>query len=349
MKQFSLILLFPILIFSACTDSKEDDCYVIDLEKSIPSIYYSQFADSVSYVTLDTKDTCIMSGIDRIYQVDDRFFVKDNQRAGVLLFDRKGYFLKQLNYYGNGAHEFTRIHSFSVDREAQQICIYDGNMGKILKYNYEGIYSGSVKVANIVRDFAVLGSNDYLFIMPSYRREIPYGVWCTDSLNRITKELLSHVPKDYEFEFLFTQYNHLSDRICYYDRNWDVLYEVDRDTAIVLSRFNLKQAFPAELKRKSEPSFQELQGHAMMANFSVSPIYRLFTYYTFGEHSFKWVLFTQGSQTPLVSDRLVNDIDSVQSSQESVFYLNDSTWCRMLDPSESDCNITLQLLHIKKR
>lgn len=349
MKLLSLIVLLPILLFSACADSKENDSYVIDLEKRIPSIYYSQFADSVSYVTLETKDTCIMSGIDRIYQVDDRFFVKDNQRAGILLFDRDGHFLNQLNYFGNGAHEFTRIHSFSVDRASQQVCIYDGNIGKILKYTYEGIYSGSAKISNIVRDFAVLGSNDYLFIMPSYRREMPYGVWRTDSLNRITKELLSDVPKDYEFEFLFTQYNRLSDRICYYDRNWDVLYEVDRDTAIVLSRFNLRQSFPAEVKRKSEPSFQELQGRAMMANFSVSPIYRLFTYYTFGAHSFTWVLFTNGSPTPLISDQLVNDLDSVQTSQESVFYLNDSTWCRMLDPSENDCNITLQLLHVKKR
>lgn len=39
----------------------------------------------------------------------------------------------------------------------------------------------------------------------------------------------------------------------------------------------------------------------------------------------------------------------IQLSQEYIFFLNDSTGRIMLEPSESDCNITLQLLHIKKQ
>ncbi len=51
--------------------------------------------------------------------------------------------------------------------------------------------------------------------------------------------------------------------------------------------------------------------------------------------------------TDSISYVTLNTNDSCVMS--GIFFLNDSTWCRMLDPSESDCNITLQLLHIKKK
>lgn len=337
-----------ILFFASCGRPVENDRYEIDLEKTVASIPYSLFVDSVSYITLNTNDSCIMSGVDRIYLADDLLFVKDSKNAGVLIFDLKGDLLEQINYYGNGANEFTSINAFAIDKYAKKVCIYDINTGKINRYTYDGLFSGSIKIDNIVRDFAIIGDARYLFIMPSYREGMPHGVWIADSLNHIRKELLSDVPQEYEFEFLFTQYNMSDDRLYYYDRNWDVLYKVNSDTAVVSRKFDIKQVLPEDVKKKSEPSFGELNGHAMMANFSISPDFLMLTYYSFEENPFKWVLIPKGSRTPIVSKRLKNDIDSIESSQEYIFFLNDSTWCRTLDPSESDCNITLQLLHIKE-
>lgn len=347
MKLFYLIFIIQIFFYISCNRTEKENLYEVNLENTTKSIPYSLFTDSISYITLNMNDSCIMSGIDKIYLSDNFLFVKDSKNAGVLIFDLKGNFLKQLNYYGNGVNEFTSINSFSIDKYSKRICIYDGNSGKINKYTYNGLFTGSIKIDNIIRDFVITKANHYLFIMPSYRKDMPYGVWIADSLNNKKKELLSNIPKEYEFEFIFTQYNVGENYIYYYDRNWDILYKINNDTATISYNFNIKQAIPADIKRKSEPSPSELNGHAMMANFSISPSFLMFTYYSFGENPFKWVLIPKGSKTPIISDRLENDIDHIQSSQEYIFFLNDSTWCRMLDPSESDCNITLQLLHIK--
>ncbi|EEY83483.1 hypothetical protein HMPREF0103_1724 [Bacteroides sp. 2_1_33B] len=347
MKLFYLIFITQLFFFISCDKSKEENFYEIDLESTTESIHYSLFTDSVSYITLNTNDSCIMSGIDRIYLSGNFLFVKDNKKAGILVFDLNGNFLTQINYYGNGANEFTSINSFSIDKYAKRICIYDGNTGKINRYTYNGLFTESIKISNIIRDFAIIEAEHYLFIMPSYRKDMPSGIWIADSLNNKQKELLSNIPEEYEFEFLFTQYNIAENNIYYYDRNWDKLYKIDNDTAIISYNLNIKQAFPADIKKKSEPSASELNGHAMMANFSISSNFLMLTYYSFEENPFKWVLIRKGSKNPIISERLENDIDHIQSSQEYIFFLNDSTWCRMLDPSESDCNITLQLLHIK--
>lgn len=348
MKLFHLTFITLLFFFISCNKSEEKDFYKIDLENTTESICYSLFVDSISYITLNTNDSCIMSGIDRIYLSDDFLFVKDDKRAGILVFDLNGNFLTQINFYGNGANEFTSINSFAIDKYAKRICVYDGNAGKINRYTYDGLFIESLKIENIIRDFAIPKAGHYLFIMPSYRKDMPSGVWIADSLNNKQKELLSNIPQDYEFEFLSTQYNIIENNIYYYDRNWDKLYKIDNDTAIISYNLNIKQAFPEDLKKKSEPSASELNGHAMMANFSVSSNFLMLTYYLFEENPFKWVLIRKNSMDLMISNRLENDIDHIQSSQKYIFFLNDSTWCRMLDPSESDCNITLQLLHLKK-
>lgn len=48
-----------------------------------------------------------------------------------------------------------------------------------------------------------------------------------------------------------------------------------------------KDFYKIDLEKKSEPSASELNGHAMMANFSVSSNFLMLTYYLFEENPFK--------------------------------------------------------------
>lgn len=349
MKKIYIHVAFVLLLLYSCEYgiNNKGDRVNIDLDKTESYMPYSIFCDSIAYIELNTNDSCIMSGIENIYLCDNHFFIKDNKRAGILVFDSNGKLETQINYYGNGLGEFANIRSFAIDKNTNEICIYDGYTSNIKRYTYNGDFSENMKIENIIRDFAIIEKDKYLFIMPSYRKGMPCGVWTVNQSNQIQKKLLTNVPENLGFEFLFIQYNSNNNMIYYYDRNWDTLYEINKDSAKVSQRFEIKQIVPYEVREQESPTPNQLNGYAMMANFSVSPQFVMFTFYTFGEKPFKWVLYNRETQNTIVSDKLKNDIDGINSTQEYIFYLNDSTWCRALDPSEDDCNIKLQLLHIK--
>lgn len=344
----NLMLILSCFFLIACAPSQSNSILTIDLDEAIPSIPYSSFVESIDYLTLNTNDSCLMSGIDKMYIDDGKIFIQDSKKAGVFVFSKDGILLKQINYYGNGPMEFVDINTFSIDKLQKHICIYDGQSRKINKYTYDGVFIESRTIENVIRDFAVFENKQNLFIMPSYRKDMPSGVWIADDNNEKIKLLKNDVPKEDEFEFVFTYYNLVDQSIYYYDRNWDNISYITKDTATTLFQFDLKQSIPTEVRKKADPGLKELAGSAMMANFSYSTNFLVLTYYRFGENPFKWVLVNKDEMSVFVSDRLENDLDCMPSSQSYLFHLNDSTWCRPLDLEESNCNITLQLLHIKK-
>lgn len=86
-----------------------------------------------------------------------------------------------------------------------------------------------------------------------------------------------------------------------------------------------------------------------MTNFSVSPKYVLLTYNYLGkENPYKWVLLDRDNKNTKISDNIYNDIDFVQTDYRHIYYLNDSTWCRIIETDDNTCNTHLQIIKLKK-
>ena len=345
MKNFFLLFIVSILI--SC-NSKDSNKITIDLNNDYDHIKYSSFIDSLSYITLNTNDSCLISGIINVYKDGDTLLIRDDKRGGIFIFTINGEFIKQINYYGQGPHEFSRIGAFAIDTIFNHICIYDSGSQKINKYDYKGNFIKSTLIDYIFRDFAVMDDN-YLFIMPTHMGDYqPSGIWLSDSYNNVIKTLKNDVPEKDRFAFIFINYNYSINGIYYYDRNRDDYSFITKDSSSILYEFYLKQRVPSSVRKRSDPQPEKLVGHAMMAAFSNSNKYIALTYYTFGiDNPFKWVLINKEEETVQVSSKLLNDIDDIQSSQNYLYYINDNVWCRMLDTEENNCDITLQFLYLK--
>lgn len=320
---------------------------IIDLEKKENSILYSQFVESLDYIELNTNDSCIVSSIENILIDGDTIFVLDRKNAGILIFTAEGKMINQINYYGNSPEEFINIRAFTIDPILNNIYILDTYSQKINKYNYNGEFIESKKTSLYIRDFAVLKNEVFLCILPYYSKYSPYGIWTTDISNNKIKNLKFDIPIEDKFEFIGL-YTNLSDQgLYYYDRNWDNFSYVNKDTAIIQYQINLKQRLNEDL-RKKEPETIKLQDFAMMSSFSNANNYLLLTYYYYvQDNPYRWVLYNKNTQETTTSTKLINDIDYVQSSSNQVFYLNNETWCRVLDDEVENCNIQLQIMHLK--
>lgn len=343
-----LLLLFIGLTVS-CSQEKTSNVpeLAIDLDDTKDAILYSQFAKSLDYIELNTNDSCIISGVRNIFLDDDTLILLDRKKAGILIFTSEGKLVNQINHYGNAPEEFVRIHAFTIDPILNRIHILDTSSQKINIYNYNGDFIESIKTTLYVRDFAILKDGIKLCILPFYEKNLPYGIWTVDREDNIIKKINFDIPKDDKFEFV-NLYTNLSDQaFYYYDRNWDNLSYVTKDTAIVKYQINLKQRLKDDL-RKKDPETIRLQDFAMMWNFSNSSNFLLLTYYYYVEENpFRWVLYDKETHELTTSTTVINDIDHVQSSSDQIFYLSDKVWCRILDDETNNCNVQLQIINLK--
>jgi hypothetical protein len=317
----------------------------------VDTIYYSSFVKDIDYLTLNTQDSCLISGIEKIFADDDTIFVQGRRREGVLVFTKSGDFVKQINYIGNGPEEFMSISAFAIDPLLNHICIYDMSSLKILKYTYQGDFVKSYRTDNLYAgDFTVTSNEDNLFILPFHDSKQTSGVWLADT-NGVTKKILrDDAPKNNEFEYTGNYYNRSEEGLYYYDRNWDDFSYVTKDTLTKLFRFDLKQKIPQAIRIKRDWRMEELIGYTTMSSFANATNYLLIVYYIFGDkpdYQWKWVFLDKSNNDVVCSEHLINDIDPIQSDSKQLYYLNDSTWCRLLNMEGDDCNLNLQILHLK--
>lgn len=173
------VLLLPLffLLFVNCKEEKELQKISIDLSEHVSEIHFSDFADSLSYLTLNMRDSCLISEVEQIYTDSNRIFVKDRKSNGILIFDENNQYISRINYYGHGPGEFIRLSTVSINPTDDQIGIYDDFNRKIFIYTYEGTFIKEVPVNDYIYDFALQVIKDSFLYIPFIIQQ-PQGPAC---------------------------------------------------------------------------------------------------------------------------------------------------------------------------
>lgn len=342
--KVAVIVAVSIFILSCSDSNMEYSTIRIDLRNTISQINYSTFVDSVKSFTLNT-DGLFLSGIKRLYVDDDDIFILDSGRGGIFVFSNKEKKMKcNLNYFGQGDREFVDIYSFTIDKMRKRIIIYTNPY--IMEYTYNGDFVKKQKVDFFFRDFYALDNGDYICMLPSFIEKQPSGVWLMDSTCKKVKDLKNDVPVTEVFETVSMNYNSLDNAIYYYDRVWDDFSYITKDTVRVQYKFDVKQSVPSEERNVDTP--KNLKNSVAINCFSNSGRYILLNYFTFNGSPFYWVLFDKEKKEIVISQELYNDIENTHTVSNSMFYVNDDVWCRILDFEENIADIRMEILYLKK-
>lgn len=343
-----LIMIFILLGFSSC--HKENSRIYINLDEYSEKLTYSQISKKLDYIVLKAGNKCLLSDIEKIFFDKDTLIIQDTRHEGIFVFTTHGDFVKHINYIGQGPEEYRDDNSIAVDTILNQIYIYDMMNFKINKYSYNGAFISSDKMDSFIRDFAITKSRKFLMIQPCINKRYgKNGLWLYHPDKKTIHPLLEDSGEDQEFEFMSTYITQTENSIYYYDRNDDNIYLIENDSLHKLYGINLKQYLPNEVRKKDVLSENDLNQKAMMSDFCISNRYIIINYFIFGkeESPFKWVMIDRENNNVSVFKHFTNDIDDSNSSNNKIFYLNDSTWCRLVDQKENDDNIVLQLIHLK--
>lgn len=146
---------------------------------SVENIFnYSNYLDSVDYVTLETSESCIVGNVMDVHFVNDRIFLSDLKN--VFVFAKNGKFISKVSGFGRGHGEYSSLSFFDVNPSNDEISIYDIGNKMIHVYSIKGDFLRNVRIEGIPRDFCVLSNGNYLFYTPDVMENHYRGVWQTD-------------------------------------------------------------------------------------------------------------------------------------------------------------------------
>ena len=84
---------------------------------------------------LETNDSCLLSKITQLEDVDYLWIVSDRQ---LYQFDKQGSFIKMIGQRGQGPTEYVAVEHIQVDGQKKLIYVLDYFGRKLLAYDYEG-------------------------------------------------------------------------------------------------------------------------------------------------------------------------------------------------------------------
>jgi len=145
MIKNTIRLIILVVIIGDCSSDKPKSAELLKAKKETPiyidlpkkgenTMNVSNFADTVIYIPLETNSKSLLGGIIKIQLTDEFIFISGRDK--LLLFSKKGKFVRQIGKKGKGPGEYLRILDFVVTQDT----VYITSTGKrsLLIYNVNG-------------------------------------------------------------------------------------------------------------------------------------------------------------------------------------------------------------------
>ncbi|MEC3882094.1 6-bladed beta-propeller [Parapedobacter sp. 10938] len=108
-----------------------------DLE-AMGQLRLSDRVEAYTLVFLETKPTCLIGSIDKIYVTDSLIYVMDNEfMHSIFVFDLSGKFRFKVSARGKGNFEYSFMDDFVLDDERKEILILDGQLKRLFVFDSE--------------------------------------------------------------------------------------------------------------------------------------------------------------------------------------------------------------------
>jgi len=163
-KNIPFIILITVLLLVKCgpdrtkkadktsVDSVGKDAifHVLNFPKSgEDTLKTSYFADTVKFIPLETNKESFMYDITKLW-INDSVILISCRRAGLLMFQQNGKFVRRIGNRGSGPGEYASIFNFIVIRDTIYISStarrsflrykFDGTFCDEIKFNYQPVY-----------------------------------------------------------------------------------------------------------------------------------------------------------------------------------------------------------------
>ncbi len=144
---FCLCFTFPEYCYNQVKHKQNDRPDIINFSSIVnvkKDLKLSQMVKDVKYISLQTKQDCLIGDIDVLKVSSDRIFLIS--RSIVYCFMMDGSFYKKIGNRGNGPGEYIKPRDLTINEDTQSVYILDSSTKLIYEYSFSGNYKQSIKL-----------------------------------------------------------------------------------------------------------------------------------------------------------------------------------------------------------
>lgn len=166
-KCYCLSAVLIIGIYSC--GSKKTETILVD---PLNCVQLDDFFDTCRTVILDSTRQAMISNPGKIIKKDFLYYIHDENRQSILIFDTTGNFISEINHLGRSSMEYTQLTNFDVFNG--YIYIIARADQKILRYDTSGNFVGYCKLDDWYSEFLVI-NNDSILLFSNYSNDKFYN------------------------------------------------------------------------------------------------------------------------------------------------------------------------------
>lgn len=268
MKIAKEILSLALLFFIACDGKKEvvEDLNTVILDTSFDigdrqsPMSLSEIIDSVSYIPIQSE--IIIGNIGDVRYYNHRYYIHDTRLMALYIIDETGHIINSISDRGRARNEYITFQSFDVNPTNGEINLYDSSVKRIQVYSNDCTFLRSIPVNDVVRDFAVLNNNEYLFYTPDFMETNRRGLWRVNEKGKFKEQLVS-IDDDFLYGGLYPKYFRRIDNTTIGlmgGEDFNRVSHITTDTIIVKYKVNMDIAIPKELLSRPILNFNNYKG-----------------------------------------------------------------------------------------
>ena len=236
MKKIIIVFVAFFLIVSCAyhddnqtTKNTTQKIITIDLDKAKQHNFYEIFdTSSIEYIQLESSQKSLIGETKRFYIIDDNFIFISNKK--LVVFNQNGKFLYSIEKRGKGPGEYLTLDDVYIDNGI--IFILDRQGQKIIKYNTNGEFLGTLNTGLYAESFAKLSEDIFCLYIGSNKNDASsYRMnYYSEKQKKIVHRALPITENEYKWMYFFDLNNFTSkdaDLLFKYSFN-DTIYSLNK-------------------------------------------------------------------------------------------------------------------------
>ena len=198
------ISIVAVCLILGCTsepDIKYDKVLTLNLREVATDA--PEYVESISYLPLETGDTCFFRNADKILFENGLIYIADYRSGQVLVYETDGSMHSVLDRKGRGPGEYLDMMSFTVDSD--YIYVLDNFNRKIFRYgSMDCRFDSAADLDFVAWDMEAIGDGNFIFAFSPLgggrltSPQAPYRILITDSDFRVKETLLDYGDNEYD-------------------------------------------------------------------------------------------------------------------------------------------------------
>lgn len=150
MKNLYLVMFSAFMLSCSESELKHSSSLIEVNVSSKLKLEFTDIFESVEIIPLETTDDVLIGGITKTLIVDDLIFVLNKSATNnIFCFDKSGKLIFKKESEGMGPNELYSTRDYTINKELDELIIYDGRLAKFLTYDLHGNWKSEFKFKNI--------------------------------------------------------------------------------------------------------------------------------------------------------------------------------------------------------